>query len=230
MSLRTATTWRARLRYLLFRRGGLTSNIAEAGGFVRTEPDLEAPDLQLLFAPVLFSPDGIDDRVPHGMSLGPTLLKPASVGRIRLAGPDAAEPPRIEPNYLSDPEGADLRVLREGVRLARRIFAASGFDAVRGDELAPGPDVREDRALDAFIQAECETMYHPVGTCRMGLDGHAVVAPDLRVHGIDGLRVADASVMPTIVRGNTMAPTMMIAERAADLVREAARVRHRAFV
>lgn len=206
--------------YLLHRRGPLTSNIGQAGGFVRSRPGLAAPDVQLVFAPVLL--DGIrDERVSepreHGYSIGAVLLQPGSRGRITLRRADPLARPVIDPGYLSDP--ADLDTLVRGVRLALRIGATA---PLAGAARAPHPltDAGDDAVIRA-IRAGVDTMFHPVGTCRMGpaADPGAVVDPTLAVHGVDGLRVADASVMPTITRGNTHAPTTAIAERAATLLR-----------
>lgn len=206
--------------YLLHRRGPLTSNIGQAGGFVRSRPGLAAPDVQLVFAPVLL--DGIrDERVSepreHGYSIGAVLLQPGSRGRITLRRADPLARPVIDPGYLSDP--ADLDTLVRGVRLALRIGATG---PLAGAARAPHPltDAGDDAVIRA-IRAGVDTMFHPVGTCRMGpaADPGAVVDPTLAVHGVDGLRVADASVMPTITRGNTHAPTTAIAERAAMLLR-----------
>ena len=141
-------------------------------------------------------------------------------GTIRLQSPNPDAKASIQPNYLTDAEGYDLAMLVEGVKLSREIFAAKPFDAYRGDEIFPGAATQTDADITTFIRRKAETVYHPIGTCRMGNDGDAVVDPELRVHGVAGLRVADASVMPTLPGGNTNAPTVMIAERAADFIAE----------
>jgi choline dehydrogenase len=210
--------WRSVLQYMLFKRGPLTSNIAEAGGFVRTKPDLRVPDLQLLFGPAYFLNHGFTKPPGHGFTTGPTLLRPRSRGCITLRSPDPLEPPVIQPNYLAD--GADLQLLTEGIRLARRIVRAKAFDPFRGAELCPGPQAQSDEAIREHIRSTAETLYHPVGTCKMGDDPMAVVDDRLRVRGLEGLRIADASIMPTVIGGNTNAPTMMIAEKAADMIKE----------
>jgi len=206
------------VRYVVARSGPLTSNVAEAGGFVRTRPGLPAPDLQLHFGPAYFMEHGFVRPEGCGFTLGPTLVAPRSRGRVTLASSDPTAAPLIDPNYVEDPR--DLAVLVQGLLLARRLVAAGPFDPYRGPEIWPGPDVRSDAALADFARLRAETLYHPVGTCRMGHDRLAVVDARLRVRGVTGLRVADASVMPVIVRGNTNAPTIMIAEKAADLIRE----------
>ncbi len=207
--------------YLAGRGGPLSSNIGQAGAFVRSTSGLDAPDLQLVFAPVLL--DGIrDERVveptEHGYSIGAILLQPGSRGRIGLRTADPLAPPLIEPAYLSVP--ADLATLLRGVRLALEIGATEPLaGAARG--VHPFAEAT-DAELIAMIRSTVDTMFHPVGTCRMGTDELAVVDPALAVRGLEGLRVADASVMPTITRGNTHAPVTVIAEKAADLIETAA--------
>lgn len=203
-------------RYLLMRRGMLTSNIAEAGAFVRTRSDGPA-DLQFHVAPVLFMNHGLEPPTEHGFTLGPTLVRSESRGSIRLRSADPLAPPSIEPNYLTEP--ADVETLVAGLRLARDIVSRSAYDSYRGEERAPGSVARTDAELEDYIRETSETLYHPVGTCRMGADSEAIVDLELRVQGVDGLRVVDASVMPKIINGNTNAPTVMIAEKAADLIK-----------
>jgi choline dehydrogenase len=143
-------------------------------------------------------------------------LRPESRGFVSLKSADPLVPPLIQPNYLEAEE--DRRALREGVKLAREIFAQPSFDAFRGPELMPGAHIATDEQLDGFIRRTAETIYHPIGTAKMGRDKDSVVDPELRVYGIEGLRVVDASVMPDLVSGNTNAPTIMIAEKASDLI------------
>ena len=214
----TNELWAA-LQYALFRKGPGTSNIAEAGGFVRSRlaPD-ERPDLQFHFVPAILDDHGRKRHPGHGMTLHACHLQPHSRGRIELASADPLEPPRIFANYLGDADGFDRRVLVEAVRLSRRLFQARAFDAYRGAEMLPGDGDDSEAAISAFLSRKSETVYHPVGSCRMGSDELAVVDPNLRVRGIEALRVIDASVMPKIVSGNTNAPTIMIAERASDLI------------
>jgi len=207
------------LRYLLRRDGPGTSNIAEGGGFVRTRHARdERADLQFHFIPALLDDHGRKRLPGDGYTMHACMLRPQSRGTIRLKSANPADPPAINANYLSDADGYDLRMLVEGVRLSREIFAAPAFDAYRGSEIFPGSAVQSDADIAAFIRRKAETVYHPVGTCRMGAGDDAVVDSELRVHGIAGLRVVDASVMPSLPGGNTNAPTIMIAERAADLI------------
>jgi len=208
------------LKYLVFKRGLLTSNVAEAGGFIKTKPDLPTPDLQLHFGPAYYLNHGFTRPEGHGFTIGPTLIRSQSRGLMTLRSSDPFEPPAIQPNYLASE--ADQQVLIEGVKLARRLAQAKAFDPFRGAEKYPGLQAQSDEAIADYIRNTAETLYHPVGTCRMGNDPMAVVDARLRVHRIEGLRVVDASIMPTIVSGNTNAPVIMIAEKAADLVKEGA--------
>ena len=204
-------------KWALLRRGRLTSNVAEAGAFVRSDPDLAEPDLQFHFGPAHFEDHGRGSYGGHGYSLGSVLINPRSRGSIRAVSTDPTVSPAIRGNYLSNPR--DLRALRSGFDLTREILAASSFDGVRGEELVPGSHVTSNSDIEHFIRDRCEAFYHPVGTCRMGTEEDTtVVDPMLRVRGTTGLRVADASVMPTIVSGNTNAPTLMIGARAVEMV------------
>jgi choline dehydrogenase len=217
VSLAAAETPRNLLRYLVRRRGMLTSNLGEAIGFVRTRPELEAPDLELLFIPAVMREQGLVPPTEHGFTLACIVLQPRSVGYVELRSADPLEPPVIQPAYLTDPH--DLDVLLAGLRLARRIVAAPALAELAGEELGPGAAAQSDAELAAWIRSNAQTIYHPVGTCRMGVDELAVVDPELRVRGLEGLRVVDASVMPTVNRGHTNAPTLMVAEKGADLIR-----------
>ena len=206
-------------RFLVAGRGMLTSNIAEAAGFVRSDPQLPAPDLEIVFAPVPFLDHGLAPPPGHGITVGAVALQPHSVGAISLRSADPAQSPRIEPGYLSDDDGADLRVLVEGLKLTQRILDAPALARYAGEPMVPATRLTRDDEFAEHVRRYAESLYHPVGTCRMGTDDGAVVDPDLRVHGIDRLRVVDASVMPTIPRGHTHASTVMIAEKASDLLR-----------
>ncbi len=211
----------AAFRYFLGgHRGPGTSNIAEAGAFVRSPlaPDARA-DIQMHFVPAMLDDHGRNRLPGDGYTVHACFLRPRSRGEIRLRDADPRTPPSIRPRYLSDPDGFDLRMMIECARLSRTLFAQPAFDAYRGPPLHPARADLSDAGLAAFVRAKAETVYHPVGTCRMGSDDRAVVDPQLRVHGVQGLRVVDASVMPALIGGNTNAPTLMIAERAADLIR-----------
>ncbi len=206
------------LAYFLFRRGMLTSCVAEAGAFLRTRPDADRPNLQYHFGPVYYLNHGFDRPPGHGFSIGPTLIRPQSKGRIRLRTTFPMDPPAIEPNYLS--HEADVETFVAGIELARRIAAAHAFDAYRGNEFVPGANVKSRAEIASYVRDTAETTYHPVGTCKMGSDAMAVVDPQLRVRGVELLRVVDASIMPTITTGNTNAAVIMIAEKAADMIRQ----------
>ncbi|HZX78420.1 choline dehydrogenase [Lysobacter sp.] len=205
--------------YLRGRTGVGTSNIAEAGAFLRSRfaPD-ERPDVQMHFIPALLDDHGRNRLPGHGYTVHACFLRPRSRGRITLASGRAGDKVRIEANYLSDEEGFDLKMMVECARLSREVLAQKAFDSIRGAPIFPARDDLDDAALMEFIRAKAETVYHPVGTCRMGSDALSVVDPQLRVRGVEGLRVVDASVMPKLIGGNTNAPTIMIAERAADLI------------
>jgi choline dehydrogenase len=204
----------------LFKRSGVgTSNIAESGGFVRSRYATDARcDLQFHFVPALLDDHGRHRLEGNGYTLHACLLHPGSRGHLRLKSADPRQPIAIHANYLSDAQGHDLRIMIEAVRLSRLIFSQSPFDAFRGAEIHPGAQALSEKDIIEFIRRKAETVYHPVGTCRMGNDDRAVVDSELRVHGLAGLRVVDASIMPKLPSGNTNAPTIMIAERAADLI------------
>lgn len=204
---------RASWAYLRGGQGEFTSNIAEAGGFVASDPDRNRPNLQFHFIPAYLHDHGRRLSLGYGLTLHVCDLLPKSRGRISLASPDPMAAPRIAASYLSHPD--DLPVLMNGLKIARRIVAAPALARHIARETLPGPQVAGDAALEADIRARAETIYHPVGTCRMGLDPAAVTDPEGRVRGVDGLRVIDASLMPQIIAGNTNAPTMMIAETIA---------------
>lgn len=207
------------LEFLLRRSGIGTSNIAEAGGFVRSAlaPDQRC-DLQFHFVPALLDDHGRNRLPGFGYTLHACALRPRSRGHLALRSADPQEKVAIHANYLSDAEGFDLRMLREAARLSRQILAQPAFDRYRGEEIFPGKAAVSEADLTAFIRRKAESIYHPIGTCRMGSDDGAVVDSELRVRGVEALRVVDASVMPVLPGGNTNAPTVMIAERAADLL------------
>jgi choline dehydrogenase-like flavoprotein len=192
--------------------GMLTSNAAEAGGFLRSRPELERPDLQLHFCIGLVDDHNRRMHASTGIALHVCVLRPRSRGRVRLAGADIARAPLIDPNFLAAPQ--DMELLVEGARIAQKILAAPALAAYRGTPLY-GTGGEDDAGLRALIRAHADTIYHPVGTCRMGADPRSVVDARLRVRGVHGLRVADASIMPALISGNTEAPAAMIGERAA---------------
>ncbi|MGN2252428.1 GMC family oxidoreductase [Frateuria sp. GZRe12] len=195
--------------------GMLTSNAAEAGGFIRSRPEVTRPDLQLHFCIGMVDDHNRRMHLSTGLALHVCVLRPASRGRVRLTGADVAAAPLIDPDFLSAPE--DMELLVEGARIVRRILAAPAL-AAYGGRLLYGTGSEDDDGLRALIRAHADTIYHPVGTCRMGADKGAVVDPRLRVLGIRGLRVADASIMPALISGNTEAPSAMIGEMAARFV------------
>ena len=219
--LRHLAPWRAGLalgQYLVARTGPLADPGMSVACMVRSNPALAEPDLKMLLVSALFANNGRQMQPMHGFYAHINVARPQSRGLVRLSGADPDLPPVIDQAYNADP--ADRAALREGVRIARRLFRQAAFDDLRGAELAPGPDVddADDAAIDAYVRATAEADYHSTSTARMGTDPLAVVDPALRVHGIAGLRVVDASVMPHLPGGNTAIPVAMIAEKAADLI------------
>lgn len=203
-------------RWLLQRRGLLTSNVAEAHAFLRTQPDLAAPDVEVIFAPGLFLDHGLADIDGTGYTIGVVLLVPASRGTIRLHSADPADPVVIDPNYLAAPRDAE-RIIA-GLRRAQQLVQTPPLADMVTGPMIPERWLQRDDEWRAHLDEYAETLYHPVGTARMGVDDDAVVDPQLRVRGIDGLRVVDVSIMPTLNTGHTMAPAVMIGEKAADLM------------
>ncbi|WP_054309244.1 GMC family oxidoreductase N-terminal domain-containing protein [Mesorhizobium sp. 1M-11] len=204
-------------RYFAHRKGMLTTNYVEAGGFARTRYAGAEPDIQFHFVPGYRSHRGRLVEYGHGYAIHTCVLRPKSVGEITLSRDGSSTTTRIDHRFFSDER--DAQVLVEGIKVARAIFASSVFDTVRGVEMLPGKDVRSDDEILAYLRAEALTVYHPVGTCKMGDDAMAVADPrTLKVRGLEGLRVADASIMPKLIAGNTNAPTMMIGQRAADMI------------
>jgi choline dehydrogenase len=217
VSLANAERPRGIAQYALLGRGMLRSNGAEAGGFVRLSDEGPAPDLQFHFLPIFIYDHGLTRLDGHGFVLGVTGLRPQSRGCLMLRSADPVAHPLIQPNYLQ--AEADLRLLINGIRRARDVIYQDAMRPYRGAEFNPGYDVQSDESLAAYIRWQVQTIYHPVGTCRMGIDNESVVVdPQLRVRGVERLRVVDASIMPTIPSGNTNAPTIMIGEKAADLI------------
>ena len=203
------------LRYLLTRSGPGVSNIAEAGAFARTPLATDSrPDVQLHFVPAQLDDHGRNRLSGHGFTVHACVLRPLSRGHVTLRSARPEDPPRIHAGYLTEPR--DLAVLLEGVSLSRAIIRTRSFESVRGAEVYPGTGVTALPAIEEVLRRKAETIYHPAGTCRMGSDGASVVDCELRVRGVEALRVVDASVMPRLIGGNTNAPTIMIAEKAAD--------------
>jgi choline dehydrogenase-like flavoprotein len=207
-------------RYRRERRGMVTTNFAEAGGFLKTRSDLAVPDIQLHFVVAMVEDHARRLRAGHGFSCHVCLLRPKSTGAVTLAGDDPLAAPLIDPNFLDHPD--DVEGMVAGFKLTRRLLDAPALASVRTRDLFTA-DVRSDDDIRAVLRRRVDTVYHPVGTCRMGVDEHAVVDPTLKVRSLAGLRVVDASIMPTLVGGNTNAPTIMIGEKAADMIRADAR-------
>jgi choline dehydrogenase len=203
-------------RWLALRRGRLTSPVAEAGAFVRSSPDVTEPNLEFHFGPASFDDHGRTRHDGHAFTFGPMLVNHASRGSVLARSPDVTDHPVITTNCLTEPQ--DLEALVRGMEIGRELAAQRPFDDYRGHEIYPGRSVTTRDELVSFIRRRVELLYHPVGTCRMGKDDLAVVDPQLRVNGVDGLRVVDASVMPRIISGNTNAPTLMIADRASEMI------------
>jgi choline dehydrogenase len=207
---------RTGLQYLLFGTGLGSGQGLESGAFLKSRPDLETPDLQFHFIAALMSDHTRKRADRHGFMAHVCQLRPESRGYISIKSADPLSAPIIQPNYLEAEE--DRRALREGVRQARDVFAQKAFDPYRGPELMPGAHIQRDDQIDAWVRRTAETIYHPVGSTKMGKDRDSVVDTSLKVYGVEGLRVVDASVMPALVSGNTNAPTIMIAEKASDMI------------
>jgi choline dehydrogenase-like flavoprotein len=203
------------------RTGLLTTNFAEAGGFIKSAPDEAIPDLQLHFVIGKLVDHGRKTVFGHGFSCHVCLLRPKSRGTLRLASRDPQVAPLIDPAFLQDPD--DMARLVRGFKLMRRLLQQPALARFGGTESRASADAQSDAQIEQFIRGHADTIYHPVGTCRMGNGADAVVDAELRVHGVQGLRVVDASVMPRIVGGNTNAPVIMVAEKAVDMIRAARR-------
>jgi choline dehydrogenase len=211
---------KAAFNYMFNRKGLFTSNVAEAGGFDKTPSAGDIPDIQYHFLPAILLDHGRTTAFGYGYGVHVCGLYPKSRGEIKLRSNKPSDSAMIDPNYLQHPD--DQKVMIDGVRRARKILAAPSFEKYHSWEVGPGPEAQTDEQILAFIRKKAETIYHPVGTCKMGdvEDVMTVVDPELKVKGVKGLRVVDASVMPTLVGGNTNAPAIMIAERCADLIKQ----------
>ena len=205
-------------KYMLFKKGPAATNGLETWTHVKTRGDIAFPDAQVYCLPLMFSNHGRDMIREEGFMASITGSRPNSTGTVKLSSADPKAAPAIDPNYLADPD--DLRVLRDGIRIARDIVSQQAFAPFRGEELAPGKGVISDSDLNQYIRDNALSIYHPVGTCKMGSDDSAVVDAELRVHGLQGLRVIDASAMPDITSGNTNFPVMMLAEKGAAMIIE----------
>nr|WP_249139379.1 GMC family oxidoreductase N-terminal domain-containing protein [Bradyrhizobium japonicum] len=206
---------RAILQYRRERRGPLTSNFAECGGFLKTRPDLDIPDIQLHFGMAMVDDHGRKRHGGTGFSCHVCLLRPKSRGSVSLASNDAMQAPLIDPNFLGEDE--DLEAMVAGFKTTRRLMETPALRALQTRDMFTA-NVRSDDDIRAVLRERVDTVYHPVGTCKMGTDALAVVDPALKVHGVEALRVVDASIMPTLIGGNTNAPTIMIGEKAADMI------------
>lgn len=207
-------------KYMFKRTGKLSTSVSEAGAFLKSRSDVKTPDIQLHMLPLLFDDSGRDLKLmaQHGYSCHVCVLRPQSRGTISLASANFQESPIIDFNFFSDPAGEDKRVLVDGIRQVRKIMSTEAFADYRLEEAHPGDDAQSDDEIFAKAKERLGLVYHPVGTCKMGNDGLAVVDSQLKVRGIEKLRVVDASIMPTLISGNTNAPTIAIAEKAADLI------------
>jgi choline dehydrogenase len=206
--------WQA-LRYIFQRKGFFANNMLHAGGFLRSSPDLPRPDLQLILMPTHRDKTG-RMGFGHGFALIAIVLRPESRGSVSLKSADPKDAPLIDLGFFADE--SDVTTLVKGVQIARQLLQSAPFDPYRGEEFAPGPQSRSEADLAEFVRNNAVTVFHPVGTCKMGQGPDAVVDAELKVHGLSGLRVVDASVMPTLIGGNTNAPAIMIAEKAADMM------------
>ena len=205
------------LEYALFRSGPLASNVFEATGFIRTRPELSRPDVQVVFQAARRNRGTFPFPLGHGFAISAVGVRPKSRGSVRLASADPLAAPLVDPQLLSHPD--DAATMLRGLKIGREVSRAGSFARYRAVEVQPGPDARDDAALIEYIRRAAVTVHHPCGSCRMGADDQAVVDEQLRVHGVEGLRVADASVFPCVVGGNTNAAVVMVAEKAADMIR-----------
>jgi choline dehydrogenase-like flavoprotein len=217
----------APLKYWFQRKGWWTTNYVEVGGFAKTkyaEANNDEPDVQFHFTPIYRSHRGKSFEFGHGYSLFTCVLRPKSRGTVKLANDGTNRNVIVDYNFFSDENGEDKKVLIEGVRKAREVLASPVFDRIRGNEMAPGKDIQSDEEILDYLLDTVTTVYHPVGTCKMGVDDLAVVDPEtLKVRSMNNLRVIDASIMPNLISGNTSAPSMMIGEKGASMILDQAK-------
>ena len=206
------------LKYIFAKVGMFTSTVAEAGGFIKSDDKLDIPDMQLHFAPAMVVDHGRTSVWGHGLSCHVCLLRPKSRGEVTLNSSDPNDDPKIDPKFLSHPD--DMRALVEGYKKMMMILNEEPVSKYTSNHVERPIDLNNDKDIEQAIREEADTVYHPVGTCKMGNDDMSVVDENLKVHGIDGLRVVDASIMPTLIGGNTNAPTIMIGEKASDIILE----------
>lgn len=218
-SMKPLATAKILFDYLFFKKGPAAAGALEAWAHLKSTPDLAYPDLQIYSVPIMYNDHGRDIIEEEGFMVVMNGSRPRSVGTVKIQSSNPGKAAAIDPQYFSDSD--DLRVLRDGLRLSREIFAQKAYDDFRGSEYAPGAKAISDADLDNYIRNNANSLYHPVGTCKMGSDDMAVVDTQLRVRGIEGLRIVDASIMPDIISGNTNFPTMMIAEKAAEMITKA---------
>jgi choline dehydrogenase-like flavoprotein len=204
------------LKYIFAKVGMFTSTVAEAGGFIKSRQDIEIPDLQLHFAPAMVIDHGSTSVWGHGLSCHVCLLRPKSRGEVTLNSSDPFDDPKIDPKFLSHPD--DMKDMIAGYKKMMMIMNKDSFCKYTVNHTMRPIDINDDSDIEQAIREEADTVYHPVGTCKMGNDEMAVVDNKLKVHGIDGLRVVDASIMPTLIGGNTNAPTIMIGEKASEMI------------
>lgn len=208
------------IQYLLYKTGPMTACVAEAGAFIRSSDEVRSPDIQIHCLPAYVIDHGRQRVKGHGITINTCNLRPKSIGSVTLRSANPLDQPLIDPNFCGDPEGHDWKISMEGFRWGRRILGSEAFRPFIKREHLPGAQVQSDDEVRQYIRAWSKTDYHPVGSCKMGSDELAVVDQQLRVHGIDGLRVIDASIMPTLISGNTQAPSVMIGEKGSTIVLE----------
>jgi len=206
------------LKFILTGKSPFASNVAEVGGFVRTDSSLSAPDIQYHFGPAYFVDHGLTKIKGNGFSLGPILMQPKSSGEVRLASTRPQDLPLIDPKYFS--HEADMQPMVEGFKIGYKMMTAKPFQPYIEKNYVPTHELHTDEEIIAHIKESLQTLYHPTSTCKMGSDSLSVVNDKLQVHGLEGIRVIDASIMPMVVRGNTNAPTIMIAEKGADMIKK----------